>query len=389
MSPLPEHATPLDFSLFGGGPWSRLEKRLGLDRPISASWPYVSRFLAALLIAWVPLAVLSALQGGDAFDAFISDKLVQAQSLFALPILVACQPYTDGRIRIAASRPIRMGLLTPADASLYQLSLYRAARWRDTWIIPALLLVVALGYSIARFRFTIGGQPALGAAPDRPITPAIAWYFAVTLPLYWFTALMWAWRFLIWSEILYRLSRLNLQIVTTHADRTGGVGFLPKTQASFAPLVFALGAVLTSITDIPATAKLSEGLLNYSKSHSVFAATAFVVLNLPLASFAPRLLAAKRESDARFSELIAVHARAFQQRWFDRDNRPDPLARNDFSAMIDLSSSYQMAVKMRWFPFSFRASVGIVGAAVGSLVPRLLMQHQFLETATGLIPRLF
>lgn len=388
MNPAPAHASALDFSLFRGGPWFRIEERLGLDRPISAIWPHVSRFLAGLLIGWVPLAVLSLFEGGTAFNRFLADRVVQAGALFAIPVLLALEPYTDGRIRIAASRPIALKLLAGEDEVKYHAALNRAARWRDSGAAQLVLLVIVLGFSVAKYSFGFGAR-VLSASPERPLTPTVAWYFAVTLPLFWLGMLMWTWRFVTWSELLYQLSRLRLQIVPTHADRTGGMRFLANAQASFAPAVFALGCVLTGITQFDPSVSVTEGLLNYSRSHAVFAVVCFIVLNLPLASFSPKLLQAKRESDASFSELVATHARNFQRRWFDVEHRTDPLGRPDFSSMIDLSSSYEIAGRMRWFPYSFRATIAIIGAALGSLIPRLLMQRQFLDAATGVMPKLF
>lgn len=386
MTAAPAHATPLDFSLFGGGPWARAEARLGLNKRTSAGRPFASRIVVGLAIGWLPLALLSLLQGPPVFELFLAERHVHAVALFAIPALLAGELYTDGRIRIAAARPIQLQLLGREDEARYQSALALAARRRDSGTVQAVALLLAFGWSVLNYQ--LGLRPVLGASAGGPLTPAVAWYHAVTLPLFWLAMLIWLWRFIIWSELLFMLSRLSLRVVPTHADRTGGIRYLANAQASFAPAVFALGCVLTAITEFDPSKSITSGLLNYSRSHVTYAATCLLVLNLPLASFAPRLLKAKRESDARFSELVALHGRRFQERWY-ADPKPEPLGQQDFSSMIDLSSSYEMATRMRWFPYGVRPALAISLAAVGSLVPRLLLQHQFLDAATNLMPKLF
>lgn len=388
MDPLAAHATPMDFSLFGGGPWFRIERRFAFERTGALLPSVVTRLLAGALVAWVPLALLSLLQGPDGFRAFLEDWPVQAQMLFGIPILLAAELYTDGRIRIAAQRPVAMGLLSVADEDRYQLALRRTARWRDSSVAQAVLLLCAFLISLAKLQYRFG-PAVLFSPPDRPLTPTGAWYFAISLPLFWLALLMWAWRFVIWSELLYRLSRLSLKIVPTHPDRTGGLQFLATAQASFAPAVFVIGMVMTTFTDRGEPLVTGKGLLSLSEAHAVLAAAALIVLHLPLVCFAPALLRTKRDSDLRLAELGARHGRIFERRWFDREPPKNPLGQNDFQTWADLANGYFTAMQMRWLPVSLRSTLGIIAAAVGSLLPRVLFQRQLLELAHGFMPQLF
>lgn len=44
-----------------------------------------------------------------------------------------------------------------------------------------------------------------------------------------------------WSWYLYRLSRLRLNLVASHPDKTGGIGFLSDAQTKFGIVILAYG----------------------------------------------------------------------------------------------------------------------------------------------------
>lgn len=384
------NATPFDFSIVRGGPWFRAEQRLGLEARGGPIWPPVSRLVAALIVGWLPLFLLawSKGQGPGGVDSLFADRRAMAQTLFAIPILIAAEPYVDGRIAAAALRPLLLRLLGAADRGRYSAVLARSARWRDSAWAQAAALSGAFVLSAAQLTFGIG-KPFAFSPPGQTLTPVGAWYFAVSLPLFWLLAILWLWRLLVWSAAIVGLSRLELRIASTHADRTGGLKYLANAQASFAPVVFGLGCWITATTRPESTVDFTGDLVRYAGAQAVYAAICFTVLNLPLLALSPKLLVAKRRSDAHFAELMARQARAFEQRWFDLQHRRSPLAAPDSSSQIDLSSSFELAERMRWVPWGFRATLAILAAAMLSLVPRLVMQHELLEALMDLAPKIF
>jgi hypothetical protein len=58
--------------------------------------------------------------------------------------------------------------------------------------------------------------------------------------------LRWFWRFLIWATLLWRASRLRLQLMPLHPDRCGGLGFLTLFPGIFCGLVFALSCLIAA-----------------------------------------------------------------------------------------------------------------------------------------------
>lgn len=383
-------ATPFDFSIVRGGPWFRAEQFLRFDAWGGPVWPAIIRFLAGLIAGWLPMFLLALgwghVPGG--VDSLLADHRAMAQTLFSIPILIAVEPYVDRRIREAALRPFVIRLLGAADRRRYALVLARCVRWRDSAWVETLLLLGAFALSVAQFSFGIG-KPLKFSPPGQPLTAAGAWYFAVSMPLFWLLTLLWVWRLVVWSVAIVGLSRLKLRIVPTHADRSGGLKYLANAQASFAAVVFGLGCWITATTRPESTVDFTGDLVRYAEPQAVFAAMCFVVLNLPLLALSPKLLAAKRRCDAQMAELMARQGRAFEQRWLGLQHRRSPLGSQDSSSQIDLISSFEVAERMRWVPWGFRATLGIIGAAMLSLAPRLLMQRELLEALVDLTPKIF
>jgi hypothetical protein len=59
-----------------------------------------------------------------------------------------------------------------------------------------------------------------------------------------FVLLQWYFRFIVWNEFLWEVSRLRLQLMPTHPDRRGGLGFLFALNDLLAPFLLAHGTML-------------------------------------------------------------------------------------------------------------------------------------------------
>src|SRR5215813_3802920 len=79
------------------------------------------------------------------------------------------------------------------------------------------------------------------------LTLAGTWYSWVSLPIFQFLLLRWYVRFAIWYRLLWRISKLKLQLLATDPDQAGGLAFLGKSSYAFSPILFAQGAVLAGL----------------------------------------------------------------------------------------------------------------------------------------------
>ena len=72
------------------------------------------------------------------------------------------------------------------------------------------------------------------------------WYACVVRPIFLALVLGWLWRMLLVAYWFWRVGRLDLSLVPTHPDRTGGLAFVEKLPGAFAMVAFALSAMIAS-----------------------------------------------------------------------------------------------------------------------------------------------
>src|ERR1700751_5871397 len=102
-------------SVIEGGPLDRLHLRLGLmklQRPL-----IVRRALVFSLVAWLPLLILSALQGTLLTNVkipFLYDPSAYIRFLFAVPLLIVAEVVIGPRMAAGTSQFVTSGLI-PED----------------------------------------------------------------------------------------------------------------------------------------------------------------------------------------------------------------------------------------------------------------------------------
>jgi hypothetical protein len=201
--------------------------------------------------------------------------------------------------------------------------------------------------------------------------------------------LRWYLRLCIWFLFLWRVSRLNLQLVPAHPDRVGGLGFLGRSSYAFAPVLFAQGAMVSSFI---ANDVLYEGqsLLSY-KLFVAIAITFFVALILgPLLMFAPHLDSAKRSGLAKYGNFACDYVREFDNKWFrESKNGEEALGSGDIQSLADLGNSYAVVREMRIVPFGVQDIARLIAATAAPLVPLLLLIMPMEEVATRIFKLIF
>src|SRR4051794_8333773 len=169
-----------DFSLVLGGPLYQLLRRAHLSG--SAMEQIYRRIIVAVLITWLPLAVLSLFQSAPAGLklTFLRDIEAHARFLIALPVLIAAELIVHRRMRITVKRFIERGIVRSCDLPKFNSDIEASIRFRNS---------LSLEIGVIIFIYTVGHwlwstQVALGTA---------TWYAApegghlrLTLPGYWY-----------------------------------------------------------------------------------------------------------------------------------------------------------------------------------------------------------
>jgi hypothetical protein len=368
-------------SLVNGGPTYRLMLRIGLVRPDAPC--LLRRVLFFVLATWLPLLILSATlglaSGNRVVIPFLGDYLAYARFLIAIPLLILAEIVVDPVVSAAARSFVTSGVLDEADQPGYQSAAAELARLRDAALAEVVLLglayAVALAWLFGELSPRVSSWTALHSVSGATLTPAGWWYALVSVPMYQFLLYRWGWRILIWFQFLRRMSRLDLQLIPTHPDLAGGLGFLMPAHISFGSIVFPLGAVWAA-TLYRGMAYGGASLESLKIPAIAFAVLAVALCLGPLLVFTPRLLRTKLKGLREYGALATGYTRSFDTKWL-RGKAPEGeeiLGSGDIQSLADLGNSFERVHQMKVVPFGPRAVVGIAIAALAPMVPLLLTQ---------------
>jgi hypothetical protein len=375
----PAAPDPNEFSVILGGPLYQLVRRAHLA---GDALELVRRRIALLALgAWLPLLALAALDGrawGHAVRVpFVADIEVHARFLLALPLLIVAELVVHQRMRPLVRQFLERGLVTDASRARFDAAVVAAHRLRNS--IAAELLLIALVAAVGLFLWPRYG--ALDAAtwyavPDgggRRLSPAGWWFTCVSLPIFQFVLARWYFRIFVWIRFLWHVRACELQLVPTHPDRVGGLGFLGNTVVAFAPLLAAHGVLLAGVI---AGRIFYEGARLPDFAMELGAVVAFLLLVVlgPLLLFIPSLAEARRIGLREYGTLAQRYVRAFDDKWLRGGAGPDePLVGSaDIQSLADLGAGYDTVRGMRVVPFTRDTVLQLVVITLAPVAPLVL-----------------
>ena len=244
---------PADFSLVLGGPLYQLLRRSGLSD--DALTLVHRRILAFVLVTWVPLLLLSTLEGRAWWGAtkvpFLLNFEIHARLLLALPLLVLAELIVHVRMRRALVQFLARNLIRESDVPRFNALITSATRLRNSVAVEVslIVLVYGLGIVVAEYIAVDVNTWAAGRSGSGFASRSLAgwWQTLVSVPIFQFLLLRWYFRLFIWTRLLWQVSRIELQLVPTHPDRAGGLGFLANIVYAFTPLLVAHGVLLAGL----------------------------------------------------------------------------------------------------------------------------------------------
>lgn len=388
---------PADFSLVLGGPLYQLLRRARLSDDALAL--VHRRILAALLITWVPLLLLSILDGrawGGVTVPFLLNAEVQTRFLIALPLLVLAELGVHLRTRQLVAQFLKRDLLREQDQPRLTSAIDSALRLRNSLAIELVLIVVIYGAGIPIREYlavdasTWAAASAPGGSTSIKLSRAGWWHALVSVPLFQFLLLRWYFRTLIWARFLWQVSRIDLKLIPTHPDRVGGLGFLANVVYAYTPVLLAHGALLAGLI---ADRIFFDGAKLPQFTVEIIGAVAglvFLVL-CPLMAFAGQLARVKRVGLGEYGGLAQRYVREFDAKWLRGDAAPvEPLmASGDIQSLADLSNSFEVIRSMRFVPFSKDTVLQLAIVTLLPLAPLLLTMISFEELLKRLLSAVF
>jgi hypothetical protein len=356
-------------SLVRGGPSYRLARRLGLEPPTLSR--RLRQIFWLILLTWVPLVLLSLLQGGRVAIPLLHDPVIYSRFLFVVPLLELAQIVVETSLGVQTRHFLESGLVTEPDRPAFEAARAAGIRLRGSVVTEVVLVVLAWGLSIlSRVVVKSATHDSTWERMGTTITAAGRWYILVSLPILFFLLLRWIWVFLLWAAFLFRVSRLDLELTPTHPDRAGGLGFLGWGMASFAIVLLAVSAVLSG--SLAGEILFRGSSLNQLKYHViVFVALAIAILHAPLLAFSGRLGRCRFRALLEFGTLIGRHDRAFDEKWIKTrgTDRAGLLGSPDVSSLADIGTVYEHVERMQLIPFDRKALLVLITAALIPMVP--------------------
>ena len=385
-----------DFSLVLGGPLFQLLRRAHLtDDALSL---LRQRMLVGALLCWLPLLLLSILEGkllGGVALPFLWDVEAHARFLVALPLLVAAELVVHQRMRHVIRQFLDRQLVPEESRARFQAAIASALRLRNSVLAEVLLIAFVYGVGVlivwrqyvAPDAATWYATPAAGGSR---LSLAGAWFGYVSLPVFQFLLVRWYFRVFVWARFLWQVARIELRLVPTHPDRLGGLGFLSGTVYAFAVLALAHGAMLAGQL-ASRIFYLGARLPDFKAEVAVTVAFLLCALFGPLLAFAPQLAAAKRAGLREYGWLAQRYVREFDAKWL-RGGAPAGAAlvgSGDVQSLADMGNSFEVVKGMRIVPVTKEAVVQLAAATLLPIAPLLLTMMPLDELLRKLLGVLF
>ncbi len=364
-----------DFSLVLGGPLFQLLRRAHLSD--DAMLMTRRRILVISLLAWLPLLLLSTLEGralGGSVVPFLLDIEVHVRYLVALPLLIAAELVVHRRMRSLLKVFLERRLIPENAMARFEAAIGAAFRLRNSVLAEILLIafVYSVGVLIIWRHYVALDTATWYATPSSDgsrLSLAGMWYAYVSQPIFQFLLCRWYFRLFIWTRFLWQVSRIELSLIPTHPDRLGGLGFLSRTVYAFALLVVAHGALLAGWL-ANRIFYLGAGLLEFKIEIVVMVVLLLGVVLCPLLVFAPQLAQAKRTGLREYGTLAERYVREFDAKWL-RGGAPANEAfvgSGDIQSLADLANSYEVVRTMLLAPVTKEM---VIQVTVATLIPIL------------------
>jgi hypothetical protein len=387
-----------DFSLVLGGPLFQLLRRMHL----AGNAPELVRqqILIALLVVWIPLLALSVLEGqawgGRAAVPFLFDLEAHIRFLLALPLLIVAELVVHQRMRLVVRQFLDRNLIPEMALPRFDAAIAAAFRLRNS--VLAEVLLIALVYIVGVLFVwrcyvalsTTDMWYAMPAAEGLKLSLTGWWYAYVSLPIFQFMLLRWYYRILIWARFLWLVSRIELNLIPTHPDRVGGLGFLANVSFAFAPLAVAHGAMLAGLI-ANRIFYLRAALPDFEAEIAIVLLFLLCLVLGPFLVFAPQLESAKRTGLREYGTLAERYVREFDVKWLRGGAAADErlVGSADIQSLADLANSFEVVKTMRVAPITRDALLGLCVAMLAPIVPLMLTMMSLEELVKKLARVLF
>jgi hypothetical protein len=335
------------------------------------------------------------LWGGTLAVPFLLDIEVHIRFLVAVPLLILAELVVHQRLHPIANAFLERNLIPETAMRHFDEAIRSAFRLRNSVLAEALLIVVVYGVGVLvvwRHYTALDADTWYGAASSAGSGLSLAgiWYGYVSLPIFQFLLIRWYFRLFIWTQFLWRVSRIDLSLIPTHPDRLGGLGFISGTAYAFGVLLVAHGAMVAAQI-ANRILLLGATLPEFKMEIAVMVGFLLCLVFGPLLVFAPQLAQAKRKGLREYGTLAERYVRDFDVKWL-RGGAPrdEPLVGSaDIQSLADLGNSYETVRSMRTVPITRDGLLQLGAAVLAPIVPLALTMMSLEDLVKQLFGVLF
>lgn len=369
-----EHLLPP--SIVRDGPLHQLLDWCGL---MAADGLPTRRFIITLAVfAWLLPITLALVQTelNPSYNGaeILSDWTVHTRFLIAISVMLLTERYADKRFTVLLDQFKHSQLVSVEGEKKFSRIVEDSDRWSGASIPEYLLLLLAFILPSLVMSYTLGLAGSSWEGHTNDGEEVLSWagmaacYFST--PLFQFLMFRWIWRFLVWTVMLYRISKMPLNLSPLHPDRCAGLGFLSIYPTVFTGFIFALSSVVAaSIAKELTLSKVSGDLVWVWMG--CWVSLILILFVGPMLVFV-RILSMRREQAMLdFGRLCSRHHQAFHFKWMQQGdaNNADLLDSSDSVVLANLNSAVDTLNQMKAFPIDKATVIQIL---LASALPLLI-----------------
>lgn len=376
-----------EFELIRNEPFIKIQRKLGLIPRNSLG--VLRRSLFFGLICWLPILIWG-ISNNRIFEATSGEPLVRqfaihVMCLIAIPCLILSEAYALKIMNKIMHEFISCEMIHPQEIHKFHRILKNTAQLRDksfpwfivlglslTWIfaVPKEYLLQELDWAIVQNEIQFGGW----------------WYLYVVRAIFFTLLLGWIWRVGLLVVLFRKISGLNLQLVPTHPDGFGGIGFIFLLPQAFSLLTLAVSAIIAA-NWLHQALYHAVPIRSFQVPLAVFVVIWLGILTLPICLFIPKLASHKKQAIAEYRALIAKHGRLVHQKWVTgENNEPSPLLQApELGSIADIRVAYDSVIKMKVIPFTLSSMIDVVSAIAIPMIIVLATQIPISKIITTLV----
>jgi hypothetical protein len=353
------------------GPSQKVLHKLKLEDKDDSST--VKKIIFFIIISWLPLLILSLIDS-TAFNhavkiPFLFDFVVYIRVFLVLPLIFIAEKILRFIMFESLNHFIESGIVADNNIREFQVNLKFFGRHKDSGIIDVIIIVIAYAiviwgwgniwksYDMATdltswlFSQKVHGQFSLAGF----------WYAFITIPVYLFFFCKLLWKFLLWAIILFRISKMKLNLFPTDPDHSGGLGFLGHNQVFFG----ILGVILNSILSAEIAGKVLYTDLVIQDFKFIILGIVLLftfILIFPMFFFMRKLTITKLKGILDYGVISHKYVSGFQDKWINGINPEGEklLGTGDIQSLADISTSYEIITTMTPLPIDLRKVVTLI-----------------------------